>query len=92
MFNIAFKIKEKGLYTYLKYKKSLPWEGGHPPPPARSLRSLALSLPQNDYYFLYSEVGRYVVTTILPNHCGLSNFHIIQVIKVKFSMYDDLGV
>ena len=31
------------------------------------------------------------VTTILPNLCGLINFHIIQAIKVKSSMYDDLG-
>ena len=31
------------------------------------------------------------VTTILPNLCGLNNFHIIQAIKVKSSMYDDLG-
>ena len=31
-----------------------------------------------------------MVTTILPKPCRLNNFHIIQAIKVKFGMYDDL--
>ena len=30
------------LFRVEKWKSSLPWEGGHPPPPARSLRSLGL--------------------------------------------------
>ena len=33
-----------------------------------------------------------MVTTILPKSCGLNNFHIIQAIKVKFSIYDDLAL
>ena len=35
-----------------KWKSSLPWEGGHPPPPARSLRSLTKIVPPQMFWLI----------------------------------------
>ena len=43
-------------------------------------------------FFVFVGQSVAMVTTILPKFCGLNNFHTIQAIEVKFSMYDDLGV
>ena len=43
---MSFNVEESAVFIHEFSKKiSLPWEGGHPPPPARSLRSLALAPP-----------------------------------------------
>ena len=45
-----------------------------------------------DVFFVFFRQSVAMVTTILPKPGRLNNFHIIQAIKVKFGMYDDLEV
>ena len=45
-----------------------------------------------DVFFVFVGQSVAMVTTILPKSCGSNNFHTIQAIKVKFSIYDDVEV